>query len=115
MKKLLVTAIVGGLATAGASLLPAQANDCPATDTDPSDNSISVQTDAGGVCAAGDPVTQTGHIWADGNDGNPDPADGYISASNDGSTTTGICADDNGGPAPEEDGTVSASPTCVNP
>lgn len=111
VKRLLITTVVGGLVGAGAWLAPSlAANDCPPTDTDPTDNSISVQTPVGGACAEGDPATQTGHLWLDGEDTNPGPLSGFISASNDGQGPQGICADDNGGP-----GSGSASPTCVNP
>ena len=106
MKKLLVTGLVGGLATVGVFLLPAHANDCPGEDLDPSDQTVSVQSEVGGVCAAGDPATQTGSVWADGEDGNPDPAGGYASLDSD----KGLCADDNGGPAEGGD-----SPTCLDP
>lgn len=107
MRKLLVTAMAGGLFAGGAWLLPTQAaNDCPATN--PSNEDPSVQTPIGGVCAAGDETTQTGHIWADGDSGNPGPLAGYISAGNDDPNANGVCADDNGGPA-----AGGATPTCA--
>lgn len=37
----------------------------------------------GEVCADGDPASQTGEIYADGNEGNPDPLDGYIGLNDD--------------------------------
>lgn len=104
MKKLIALLFAGALSLGTAAVLhPASANDCPPQDTDPSDQSISVQTDAGGLCAEGDPGTQTGHVWADGNEGNPGPSSGYISLDD----QNGLCADDNGGPAEGGD-----SPTC---
>lgn len=107
-KKALVAACVAGIASSGAWLVPAFGNDCPAQDTDPTDGSISIQTPVGGVCGAGDPATQQGHLFLDGESTNPGPAAGYISASNDGQGGAGICADDNGGPV-----AGGSSPTCV--
>lgn len=37
----------------------------------------------GQVCADGDPTTQTGEVYADGIDGNPDPLDGYLGLNSD--------------------------------
>ncbi|MBI2169311.1 MAG: hypothetical protein HYU28_07405 [Actinobacteria bacterium] len=109
MKKALVAALALGAASAGLWLAPATAaNDCPAQDLDPSDNSVSVQTPLGGICASGDATTQTGHLWIDGEDSNPGPASGYVAASNDGQGIQGVCADDHGGPA-----SGSTSPTCA--
>lgn len=110
-KRVLSLALAGGLVFGGFSLSGAIANDCGPQDLDPSDGTVSVQTDAGGVCGSGDAGSQTGHLWADGNDDNPDPIDGYVSAGNDGASANDgdICADDNGGP---EDG--GDSPTCAS-
>lgn len=37
----------------------------------------------GDICAAGDPTTATGEIYADGNADNPDPIDGYLGINDD--------------------------------
>lgn len=111
MKKALVATMSVVVVSAGAWLMPALgSNDCPPDDLNPADGSISVNTPLGGVCGSGDAGTMTGHLWLDGDSGNPGPAAGYISAGNDGNGAMGICADDNGGPA-----AGGTSPTCVNP
>lgn len=62
----------------------------------------------GSVSATGDPTTQSGRITADGEAGNPDPADGYVTAGNDGTGPDGVCADDEGSP-----GDAGGTPTCA--
>ncbi len=77
---------------------------------------------AGSITVAGDPMTQTGHVTADGTIAGT-PGDGYITAGNDGvDGPTGVCADDNGSNAnPQDDPATpgvdnpggSTSPTCT--
>lgn len=93
MRKFIVTALVAGLAAAGAVLIPAQANsDCP---TGPSgltvpptgSGTLTVGINDGPVqgcvTASGSAETQSGYIVADGKSGNPDPFDGYIGVEGD--------------------------------
>ena len=59
--------------------------------------------DLGEVCAGGN-QDFTGWIYVDGGDGNPDPADGYFSASNSGALDEdGLCASTEGDPEEEYD------------
>lgn len=82
MKRIIVAA--GALALAGGLYLApgAQGAECGE-----GDQSVDVQI--GVVCAGGDPAAANGHVYADGNDDNPEPADGYIGVGSDEEETTG--------------------------
>lgn len=110
MRKLIATAVAGGLLTAGAWLIPAHANDARACEEgDTVTQPIDTPALNGQICAGGSAQAGKGHVWADGHSENPGPLAGYVSAGNDGTVDEGICADDNGAPGDSE------SATCVPP
>lgn len=101
MKRLMVAAAVAALAAGGAGLavMPAQgasvAGGCLST--------LGVETGTADVCATVND-DGTGSITADGAEANPDPADGFVSAANDGSQDEdGVCASAQGDPGEEYD------------
>jgi hypothetical protein len=86
MRRLLVSAMAGELLAAGAWLLPAHADNPTCEEGD--DVAVTVPDTGPGfsggvVCAKGDPTNQTGFIYADGNEDNAEPLDGYIGANSD--------------------------------
>lgn len=87
MRRLLVCAMAGGLLAAGAWLLPASAGHLSCSTGDqvnvPVPGVPGSGFSGGVVCGNGDPTNQTGYIYADGNEGNPEPLDGYIGANSD--------------------------------
>lgn len=82
----------------------------PADETDTDKDDLSVDLEIGSVCGdqADEGEPGNGHIYVDGDDTNPAPASGYISAGDDGDTQPGICADDNGNPV-----AGGTTPTCA--
>jgi hypothetical protein len=96
MRRLLVSAMAGGLLAAGAWLLPAHADNPTCDEQD--DVAVTVPGPGNGfsggvVCAKGDPVKQEGFIYADGNPDNQEPLDGYIGANSEEGVVG--CADGN--------------------
>ena len=83
MKKLLLTLAVGALGAAGWLMTPADASDVYGCTSTVSEAFGIPDTGAGDVCF-GVNDEGTGHVYADGSEGNPDPIDGYISVANDG-------------------------------
>lgn len=71
--------LAGALVLAGAGAFSWSANANPQTCS----GTINNVNPAGTVCANGDPATQTGYIYADGNDSNPGAASGYIGVNSD--------------------------------
>jgi len=104
-------ALTAGFAFASPSAL-ASSSQCGDTDTDITDSSVAVDTPVIGVCAAGDPTSQSGHVWVDGAASNPDPLDGFASVSNNdpASKGDGVCANGDDGPADDNPADCVAIP-----
>ncbi len=119
MKKLLLGFAVSALCAGGALLLPAEAADYEGCTSDlPGGSPIA---DYAELCGGGS-MNGTGYVYLDGQPGNEDPMDGYVSAANDGSQDEdGICASDEGDPGEEYDEFGNRiedneeQPTCANP
>jgi hypothetical protein len=72
------------------------------------------QTGIGIIAAGGDATTQSGYVFADGNDGNPEPLDGYIGASSaDGGLVS--CASGDFNRAGGNNATAGGDPTAPGP
>jgi hypothetical protein len=103
VKKFVVALAVTGLAGAGIILAPAHAEDVSGCVSDVATAAGLPDAGVGDICGAGS-QDGTGHITIDGAESNQDPADGFISAANDGSQDEdGVCASAQGDPGEEYD------------
>lgn len=90
-----------GLAAGGAVLAPANGATVSTCTSSISEAAGAPDSGYGDICAGGS-EDGTGYIYADGAESNPDPVDGFISASNDGSQDEdGVCASAQGDPGEE--------------
>jgi hypothetical protein len=99
MKKLGIIAAAFALLGAGLLFAPAHAADFEGCTSDTGVLANQYMDTCGGGSANG-----TGYVYVDGNEGNPEPMDGFISAANDGSQDEdGVCASAEGDPGEEYD------------
>lgn len=104
MKKKVMLLLAGlSLAAGGLLFAPANAADMEGCVSEATAEAGAAGSGLGDICAGGS-QDGTGYIYADGAEGNDDPVDGFISASNDGSQDEdGVCASAEGDPGEEYD------------
>ena len=102
MKKKLMLMLAGlGLVAGGLLFAPANGADFEGCISQATEVAGVPGSEYGDVCGGGS-QDGTGYVYADGAESNPDPVDGFISASNDGSQDEdGVCASDQGDPGEE--------------